>query len=204
MADAPLIITRSDGESWSFDAVTRQASDPRARITDHPVESGSSISDHSIREPIRETASATVTRSPLEGRTYDQPTGQEREAAATEFLAGCWGLLLTISYPDEDLDSYLLTSMANERGPYGAKRFALEFREVVIVESQTVEIPVTQAAPAAADGLASEVDAGEQSGESTETSDTTDSDGVIPPEEEAASSWLDQILYGDEQEEDAA
>jgi len=200
MADAPLIILRADGESWSFDAVTRQASDPRARITDHPVESGAPISDHQIRQPIRETATATVTQSPLEGRVYDQPTGPERIAAAKDFLTGCWGQLVTLTYHDEDLESYMLTSMANERGGYSARRFALEFREVVIVESQTVEIPVTQAAPSASAGLASEVDAGEQSGETTDSS--TSEIGVSDSEEGTASSWLYQILYGDEQEEE--
>jgi len=194
MADAPLIILRADGESWSFDAVTRQSSDPQARITDHPIEDGSPISDAQMRQPIKETAVATVTQSPFEGRTYDQPTGVERVAAAKAFLTGCWGQLVTLIYPDEDIESFMLTSMANERSGYLSRRFALEFREVVIVESQTVEIPVTQAAPVASAGLASEVDAGEQSGVTPDTTET---------EEEAASSWLYQILYGDEQEEEA-
>jgi len=190
MADAPLVVLRSDGVSWSFDSVTRQASDPRARLTDHPIENGAPITDHSIRQPIKETAIATVTRSPLEGRVYDQPTGAERVEAAKEFLFGCWGQLVTLIYPDEDIEGFMLTSMANERSGTMSRRFALEFREVVIVESQTVEIPVTQAAPSASAGLASEVDAGEQSGSTPETSEA---------QEEAASSWLYQIVYGDEQ-----
>lgn len=192
MATAPLIITREDGQSWSFDAVTRSTRAPRARVTDHPIESGSSISDGVIKEPDRQTAIATVTRSPFEGRTYDQPTGKERIAAAEAFLDNSFGQSLTLEYPDETLESYVLVSAARERGRYGALRFALEFREVVVVSAQTVTIPVTQAAESAADGLASEVDAGEQSGT---TPDTTTA------EDERNESWLYQILYGDEQEE---
>ena len=192
MATAPLVVTRSDGVSWSFDAVTRYARDLRARTTDHPVELGTSISDTVIREPGRDTPLATVTRSPLEGRTYDQPTGKEREDAAVEFLEGCWGLSLTLAYPEEEIDSYVLVSMSHERGAYRSLRFSLAFREVVVVQAQSVTIPVTQAAETAADGLASEVDAGEQSGATPDMSEA---------EEEAASSWLYQLIYGSEQEE---
>jgi len=194
MATAPLVVTREDGQSWSFDAATSYTRGPRARTTDHPVESGTSITDHVIREPDRHAATATVTRSPLGGREYGQPTGREREQAAVSFLEGCWDQMLTITWPDEEIENYVLVSMAHERGKFGATKFSLEFREIVVVEAQTVTIPVTQAAESAADGLASEVDGGEQSGDDPDTTEA---------EEDLSESWLYQIIYGDEQEEAA-
>lgn len=195
MALAPLTVVRDDGQFWAFDLASRIARSPSARVTDHPVESGTSISDHVVREPDRLTVAATVTRSPMEGRTYGQPTGREREAAAVAFLGSCWGQMLTLDFPGEKIEGYVLAGFAHERGAYGATKFSLEFREIVVVDSQTVDIPLSQAAPDTSAGLASEVDAGEQG---TITPDTGTTGGGTTSETAQSSSWLYQIVYGEE------
>jgi len=195
MATAPLVVTREDGRSWSFDAVTRRSAGPRGRTTKHPVESPVSITDHVFRDPDSQPVTVTVTHSPFSGRLYKQPTGKERVAGAIAFLEGCWGQLLTLTFPDEEYEDYVLVGEPREYPAFGAVKFNLEFEEIVIVSSQTVEIPVTQAAASASAGLASEVDGGEQSG-----SDPT----TTAAEEAVTESWLYQIIYGEEQEEEEA
>jgi hypothetical protein len=160
----PLRISREDGKSWALDAVTRVARDPRITITDHPIESGTPVSDHAQRDPDRITVAATVTATPLEGRTWDQPTGRDRLDAALDFLAELAGERLTLEFPDGTFDSYMLTSWAHERTAQRAIKFALEFREVIIADAAVVQIPVTQPVETAAASLPDAVDVGEQAG----------------------------------------
>jgi glycine cleavage system H lipoate-binding protein len=83
-----------------------------------------------------------------------------------------------------------MTGRAHERRVIVGLRFALEFRWVNLVDASTVDIPVSQAAESSSTGLASEVDAGEQAGTTVE-------------EDARDESWLYQLTYGDEQEEEA-
>lgn len=49
----PTIITTEDGTDYVFDAIIRAEHTNSRRITEHPVQTGANISDHSFRLPAR-------------------------------------------------------------------------------------------------------------------------------------------------------
>lgn len=196
-ANPPLRIVRDDGEAWSLDGVVRIARERRITITDHPVETGSPVSDHAQRDPFRETVAGTVTATPLEGRTWDQPTGQARLDAALDFFASCVGLSVSLEFSDVVLDGYLLASWTHERTAHRAIKFALEFKEVVMATAAVVEIPVTQPVAAAAAALPDEVDIGEQAAKDIERSRALAAAATAQKRESWAHAWL----YGSSLEE---
>jgi hypothetical protein len=186
MATPDLIVTRDDGVSWSPDVATRVSISRSARITDHPVETGVAFSDHRVQQPTRISVRCIVTETPFEGRTWDQPTGPERVAHASDFLLGCVSLV-TLTFPDQELESYALATDASELGPVRGRPFTLEFRQVQQIEAQTVTIAVDAPVASQATGMPDEVDAGEQG-----TVSTADDAAA----EEANESILYAFLYG--------
>ncbi len=217
---SPLILTREDGEAWSFDGCPRISFTPRARLTDHPVEDGSTTTDHRQRLPNTITITGTVTATPRSGATYGQVTGEARMYAARDFLDGCDGFV-EIETPDEVYTGYMLVGWGHDRTSRRSMTFTLEFREVRIATAQTVTIPVTAPVEGEAAGLPDEVDAGEQATEntaalestavgfrsataeaSTSSTATSDSSSADPAGEEADTSILYEMLYGDEPPEE--
>jgi len=74
MADVPLVRAPSQtgatiadvfGRVFVFDAVTDESATDALRLTDHPTEEGSDISDHAIRELTRLSLSGVVSNTPL-------------------------------------------------------------------------------------------------------------------------------------------
>jgi len=194
---SPLVIFREDGARWSFDGCSRIAYQPRARITDHPIEDGTTTSDHRQELPRTLTISATVTATPRSGATFGQPTGNARIWAARDFLDKCVGFC-TIVTPDETYSGYMLAGWGHERTASRRLRFSIEFRAVRVATAQSVTIPASQPVESEAAGLPDEVDAGEQATEDTAASD--------PAGEESDTSALYEIIYGEEpaDEEEAA
>lgn len=186
MATPDLIITRDDGVAWSPDAASRVVVSRPARVTEHPIETGVTVSDHRAQQPTRITVRAMVTETPWQGRTWDQPTGPDRLTYAADFLAGCTSLV-TLSFQDGDFESYALTGDSSERTPVRGRPFTLEFVQVVQVDPQTVEISVSSVPASQATGMPTEVDAGEQG--------TTTDDG-------SSESILYSLLYGSSAPED--
>ena len=67
MRAPPLAITAEDGRVLTFDAIETVSYTPSVRVSSHPLETGATVSDHAIREPMTLSASALMTASPLAG-----------------------------------------------------------------------------------------------------------------------------------------
>lgn len=178
-------LVRPNGEAWSFDSAARLVPDQRMQMTTDPIEDGSPFSDHIFEEPSRLMVAVGVTQTPLQDRSWGQPTGPARVEAAQDFLRRASRELLTVEIYSEVFEGYAILGVTEERTAIRGRRFQLELREVVIARAQTVEIPATQPPPEAQAAMADEVDAGEQAG-SSDAADDRDR------------SWLHQLVYGSE------
>ena len=195
----PLTILREDGAAWSFDAVPTSSWDRRARVTDHPLERGGSVSDHALELPARITTPAVVTETPLAGRTFGQPVGRARLDAADDFLAGCIGLRLDLQFPRVTVAPYALESFTHDRSIERGRRYRLTFKALHIPTASTVEVPASAPPASEQTGMPDENDLGEQAGEATGSSASEAAGGDSETAEaESDSSLLYELTYGDD------
>lgn len=158
-----VVITRATGESLTVDGTIREQHDRGARVTDHPIETGSTVSDHIQALPLTLTISAVWTETPLDTRIGALPVGPARIREVVRFLGAILGE--TVDVTTSKAGTY--ASMALVRLPVvyslrGDLPTELTFRELVIAESQRVQIPAwNTSSPSAVD----EQDVGQQATE---------------------------------------
>lgn len=165
-----ITIIRDDGEAFSFDAVVTYTLTSSVSVTDHPVESGSDVSDHAQVQPkMLSLSRAIVTETPFSDQ--DSVGGADRVTRALEFLDSIAGALVTVV--TERFGT--LENMAILRYPTTADvvrrlAFDIDFKQVRLAEAGLVDIapetPVQEdvngSETSAAAGLPDAQDAGEQ------------------------------------------
>jgi hypothetical protein len=161
-------IIRDDGSALTFDGVLDYTLSSSVNVTDHPIEDGSTVSDHAQVQPKRLTVRGIVTETPYDN--VDNVGGPDRVARALEFLDAAAGELLTVvTERFGTLENMALTSYPTTADQVRRLLFDVEFKAVRIAVAGLIDIPPSApATPSAASGLPDEQDVGEQPTTSTE------------------------------------
>jgi len=183
-----LTIIREDGRSWTFDGVPQLGLSRSQRVTEHPIEDGSTIADHLARQPDREKIPAVVTAHPRED--HGQPRGTARLALARLFIEGCYGQRLIIRHEKLGfLTNRVLVDHAETISTMTRIVFNLSLKQVIIATAESVDIPADAPAASASDEMPDERDWVERTKEGMEeTSDALppDSEDTSPTDTEAS------------------
>ena len=187
-------LERPDGAGWTFDAWFEGVFGGSSTITEHPIEDGATISDHSQYEPLQITMDLGVTETP--GEALDLPVGQERIDRAREFLqaAGRAGDPLTVTIPRMGVfEQMVLESWPNTIDSRKSSRFEVVIKQIEIAEAQIVRVPGEAIEPASRSGQQEEEALGTQSAEAVDEDEIGDFMSSILPDEDSQSA-LTQIL----------
>ena len=150
-----------DDTSIVMDAVRTETHDLANTITDHPVEEGDNVSDHSRPEPDRVTMTCILTNTPLSTSDQTQKirrgeytissVGQERGAIGTEGGAmASWkklkdlrtkGTLVTVATTLGDYTTMGIVSISVPRAAknYDGLEFTITFKKVRIVKNKLTQ-----------------------------------------------------------------
>lgn len=148
-----------------LDATIRESHSYRNRVTNHPIETGSFVTDHVYSEPISLELEGEITDTPVQIFSLLAGLSQRRIEAFEQLVAlketrdvitVVTGLKIYNNMVIEDFD-------ANRDQKTGRKlSFTARFQEVRKVASQVVGITAEKAAPAQKDQVQSEQDIGRQ------------------------------------------
>jgi len=161
----PIGIYRdSDGAQMVFDGVLGYSLDPRVILTEHPIEDGSSVSDHAIKMPLRLTMRIQVSESPMvANESTETITGPARLQEAMRFLSESVGELMTITDTKEGtFESMAIESYPHSYGTHESIQPVITFKQIEIPTSITTEIPATVPRADVAAGAATEKQLGRQ------------------------------------------
>lgn len=146
-----------------IDATIRENHELSAEVTEHPVESGSTISDHIFNAPIRVLLEGEVTDSPVQ--LFNFSVGERRLEAYAQFLEIRKArepvtLVTGLSvYSDMVMTSL---SMPQEVGTGKRLQFTAEFQQIEVVETETTTLPPASIAEEKRDIASSTQDGGQQ------------------------------------------
>lgn len=198
----PLIIIREDGRSWTFDGASQLGLSRSQRVTEHPIEDGSTIADHLARQPDREKIPAVVTAHPRED--HGQPRGTARLALARAFVEGCYGQRLTIRHETLGfLTDRVLVDHAETLSAMTRIVFNLSLKQVIIATAESVDIPADAPSASASEEMPDERDwverakeemeeVGDDAPASSDSTSPTDTEASTPEEGDksaAAEAW---------------
>ena len=137
-----------------FDASISENHLSELDVTEHPVETGSDITDHLRVRPTTLDMTIIMSNRPIEILATQKPLGikggsslERAEDAFREMLR--WqseGLLLTVVTTLRTYENMVLQRIAPTRDAPSGKilRAALSFREIVTTETQVVDAPDTE------------------------------------------------------------
>ena len=164
-----VTIIRPSGEVLQIDALITGNFEGSANITDHPIEDGSRISDHSDPEPLRITAEIRQSETPLEIVTGPFGAARIRETMRFFEEAGRGGESLTLIVPRiGEFDDLLLASWPNEITVRKDSTFQLVFQQIEQAVVTLVTVPVEAIRATSRAGQQEEEDLGRQATEPTE------------------------------------
>ena len=128
-------------------------------MTEHPIETGRSTSDHAQARPLTFTLSGLITESPFQGERA--PVERGRVQRAREFLAACEEQPLTVGTPRSGIyQGAFLLGYPHEVTKRSSVTFEMSFRVVEFQGQETVLLPAPK--PKAQAGAPKKVDVGEQ------------------------------------------
>lgn len=133
-------LIRPDGQTLTFDATPRVSWQKNVSITDHPIEDGSTVSDHAQQQPDRVTLTGVVSDSPL----GEASTDRVREALAFLNEAGSRAELLELESRFGVTGNWLLESWPHDVTQLRALAFEVSLRKVRIPSVQVVMLPRPQ------------------------------------------------------------
>lgn len=145
----------------TFDVTERESFDDKAKITNHPREAGTDISDHTRREPTNAMMTAFFTDTPL-----TLPPKKDRAKAAYDVFLSWIEKEVTIVSGFRVLDAVLKSVKMRPAVPAEqGLSIELGFQTIEVVSPQFIFLPVELLTPEpeARDLATPEVDAGPQS-----------------------------------------
>lgn len=155
-----------------FDATFEEVHTSELEVTDNPVESGSSITDHAFMKPYKLRITAGVTNTPFRIQFGDPfGEGETRIKNAFQLLRELQARRepFSVNTGLTPYDNMVVTSLTTpqDKSSANAIAFTVELREVQIVYTQIVEYPTRK--PGKATTQASKKkDKGEQQGKGQE------------------------------------
>lgn len=159
------VFIRETGESIALDNTFDVTVTYASTISEHPVESGANVADHSQPRTPEIVVSGLVTESPrvVPGRevTYEGADNRAREIIASLVAAKNDGALLTAVLPGHGVfENVVVASIRPSVTNIKGTRFNITLRQIRIAERITVQIPPLRPNPEAAPGLADETNRG--------------------------------------------
>lgn len=185
MSNRKVQLETPDGERLRFDAWITGNFDGAAIVTDHPIEGGSTISDHSQIEPLQIVLDVRQTETPLD-EPDDLWFGEARITAAMDFLrdVGRSGAPLTVTIPRIGVfENMVLSAWPNTIDQSRATAFELTLRQIEIAETAIVDVPIEVVEPEARAGQQEEEDLGRQATEEDDDEDGDFLSSVFPDED---------------------
>lgn len=198
IADAPqrvVLERRTSPQSTTllieFEAAVRQTINSRVEVTDHPVEDGSTVTDHSRRLPVRLTLDIVVSDHPIVVLAAENaqpsvsggdPATRAKDAFAKLEQIQVEGEILTIRTFLRDFDNMILEDMSAPRDASTGNVLSasLSLRELITATTEVRKPPKpieTEKAPR----------------QNTGRQNTTES----PPEnQQQTQSVLDSLVFG--------
>lgn len=172
MIEQLTIIPRGFG-GLVFDAVFEEDHTLELEVTDNPVETGVSITDHAYMKPYKVRITAGVTNTPLTVKNDGYGEGDGRTVAAFKALEA---LMRTREPFDVQTglklyENMLCTSVntTQDAGSANVLVFTAELREIIIVQTQAVTYPPCQSGKAANQAGKKKTQGEKQSKEETAT-----------------------------------
>lgn len=133
----------------AIDVVVDHTTNLDSETTDNAVETGWTVSDHIIREPLKLSLTAIITPTPV---TYFNTFGGanlDRMSEAAAYLMRLYenGEPITVTLPDAIYDNMLMTRCPLVRNVENGfcYNLALEFKHIIFVEQKSEEIPEANA-----------------------------------------------------------
>lgn len=188
-------IETPDGETLTFDAWIAGSIAGDATVVDHPIEDGSSVSDHSQADPISFTLEVRQTENPIRDT---ETVGEERVLEAFEFLeeARQEGAPLTVTLPRVGVyENMVVASRPMEIDQRREGRFEVTLKQIEIATVTLVDVPIEAVEPSARAGQQEEEDLGRQSTEEEDEENIGDKIAGLFPGEDSESA-LNQIAGG--------
>ena len=138
----PVIIERSVGDI-AFEVTVEERHDDSLTITEHPVEKGAAISDHAYKNPVEVVITAGI--SGKDGESVPKETYEkllELQASREPF---------TIITGKREYENMLVQgiSVTTYENTENVLMVTLDCREVIIVETETTQVPPSRQAQAA-------------------------------------------------------
>lgn len=144
-------VSPFNGAAIQIDCTLSQSHDREAIVTEHPVETGASVSDSIRPQPRRLSLSGVQTTTPLDwpGRTEDVDDGLHDGPARMSYLQTLLETMRTrgqVIQVQTGLDLYknmALRSLRFPREPGLGDNlfFSLDLQEIVFATAQTVRVP---------------------------------------------------------------
>jgi hypothetical protein len=180
MMQPPFLIQTADGRVLGFDAVPKIDYSSSVRTTDHPVESGASVSDHAVEDPDRIAAALVITESPIARATFAStsasilpPSGPGRLDAALAFLASIKGQPVTVQTRRGVFTPCLIERFACTEDKMRRLNFAASFKVIRYAYADEVVIAVPAPSTDEEAGATSQTNVGQQATTSTATASST-------------------------------
>lgn len=191
---AATLVRQDDGSVWRPDAAISISFSPNYQITDHPVESGVTVSDHVQQQPNSITLTAIVSENPtrIGGVVGGRVHLQEQFAWLFETAAAVNPLVDIVTRRLGVFKGYAIQSFPTSIDKVARLEFQITLRELRVATAQLVFIAVEDVTVATSDesdvtddeaateaGAPDEIDTGEQATTSTEGTEAEEEDQSI-------------------------
>jgi hypothetical protein len=165
-----VTLTRPNGQTLTFDASPRQSHDVQVNLTEHPIEDGSTISDHGQARPREMSITGIVSETPLTGAVG----GPVRIEDALRFLteAGEGVERLTVTTRLGTSSGWVLMSWPHDVTVLRGLVFELRLRQIRIASATVITLPREVPAPRYADTAPPNADVGTQPTETVDAAET--------------------------------
>lgn len=168
-----------------FDAAMIESHSYTASVTQYPVETGATISDHTSLDPISIRIEGVFSDTPIPSQLLLKAAKNWQSGGTPTFVLGGaatqWGLLvdlwearapLTVVTELEEYENMVITALSTARtAEAGKSLFVLcDMQQVVIVDSDTTLVPATSPLARKKKGKKPEKKSADETGESKKTS----------------------------------
>lgn len=138
-------LISASADPLTFDAKVAEDYDDSAIVTDFPLETGSSITDHRQEKPRTLTIEGIISESPFEGQAQDlgeANVGGRRGLAALQYFERNRATLFTwVSTRFGAIPNLAVEQVKTSVPAQQATRFSLKLKQVAFAEAVIVEIP---------------------------------------------------------------
>lgn len=161
------VFIRETGETIALDNTFDVSVSYVSTVTDHPVETGVNVSDHSQPRAPEISVTGLVSETPrvTAGRevSYPDTDNRGREIVASFVAAKDSAALMTAVLPGHGVfENVVVTSIRPQVVNVNVKRFSISLRQVRLADRITVNIPPLRPNADASPGIADEQDVGQQ------------------------------------------